>query len=67
MGAGQWEPCNAVIEGCVQPCRRIVAALTGLGETGSSMVRIGRTLIILQMAGDASRGCQIEVLISVTL
>ena len=48
--SGQWESGFGMIEGCRLPRGRIVAELAGLNESASHVVRIGRTLEILQMA-----------------
>jgi hypothetical protein len=53
--AGQREAGIVVIKGGLRPRSRVVALLTGLRESRTDVVRIRRSLKILQMAVDAVR------------
>jgi len=44
-----------------------VALIAGLGETRSDVIRIGRPLIVLQMATDAGRGAQVVIVVYVAI
>ena len=67
MRAGQRESGSRVIEGRSIPGRRIVALRAGLREIRLHVIRLGRTLEILQVAGHAGRAGQIVVAVHVTL
>ena len=56
-----------MIEGCRVPIRSRVADLALLREPGGRMVRIVRSLEIVQMAADAGRAGQVVVSIRVAL
>jgi len=56
-----------MVEGGISPCRGVVALLASLREVRSRVIGIRRALVILQMAGDASRTAQIVVVVDVTL
>ena len=65
--AGQRETRTVVIEGRICPRSRVVALIARLGETRGDVVRIGRSLIVLQMATDAGRRAQVVVVIYVAI
>ena len=44
-----------------------MALIAGLGETRSDVIRIGRPLIVLQMATDAGRGAQVVIVVYVAI
>jgi hypothetical protein len=44
-----------------------VALIARLGKTRGEVIRIGRSLIILQMATDAGRGAQVVIVVYVTI
>jgi len=69
MCAGQREAGSRVIEGRIQPAGCGVALLTGLRESRTDVVRIGRALEILQVAACASRvrAGQVVVVVDVAL
>ena len=56
-----------VVEGCVRPRGGVVALRAGLREVRSHVIRIVRSLVILQMATDAGRARQIEVAIDMAI
>jgi len=49
----QYEACAVVVEGCVEPRRRVVALVAALGEVRCNVIRIRSSLIVLQMARHA--------------
>ena len=50
MRACQCEPGTVVVKGRIQPGSRVVARIATLGEVRRDVIRIGRSLIILQVA-----------------
>lgn len=67
MGSGKGKGCLRMIERRRGPCCRGVAHVTSLRNSRCHMVRIVRSLIVLQMATHASRRRQIEIAIRVAL
>ena len=65
--AGQGKSGRGVIESRAAPGGRAVAGLARRREAGCHMVWIGRALVILQVATDASRAGQIVVIVDVTV
>ncbi len=65
--AGQREACSVVIEGRIQPGCRAVTHVAGLGQIRRHVIRIGRALVVLQVARDAGRGVQAVVIVGVTV
>ena len=63
----QGETSVVVVEACRAPGSRTVAYVALLRESGRNMVRIVRSLEIIQMAADAGRVCNVVVRIDVTL
>ena len=63
VGAGKSEPGAGMIEGRSCPGGCVVASLTGLWKLSLHVVRIGRGLVILHVAGHAG-GCR-QVVVSV--
>lgn len=64
---GQRETGAVVIEGRIRPCRRAVASIAGLREIRGYVVRIGRAVVVRQVARHTSRARQIVVVIHVTI
>ena len=48
------ERCRVMVERSIRPRRGVMALLTGLRELRRNVIRIGRALIVLQMAAYAS-------------
>ena len=69
VGAGQWEAGGRVIEIRVRPRNRVMALLAGLREAGTDVIRIRRSLEILQVTVDAGRirAAEVVVIVDVTL
>ena len=67
VGSSQSESSIGVVEGCVEPGDRVVAILASLGEVSLYVIRVGRTLIILEMARDTIGTVQVEIPVDVTL
>ena len=65
--ACQRESCAVVVERRIQPGRGAVAGLAGLGEVRCDVIRTGRALEILQVAGDARRAVQGVVIVDVAV
>lgn len=65
--AGEWKRRLGMIERCRHPRRGGVADLAGLRDPGGRVVRIGRGLVIPQVARDARGRSEIEVPICVAL
>ena len=67
--SGERESGVVVIEGRSRPGGRVVALRASLRESAGNVIRIGRTLKILQVAADTSRvrARQVEVPIDMTL
>ncbi len=63
----QWEARAGVIEGRIQPGRCGVALLAGLREVRRRVVRIGRALVVLQVARDAGRRGDVVVVADVAV
>lgn len=57
----------AVIEGCIEPGGRVVALFTGLREVRGDVIRICRSLKVLQMTTDAGCGRQVVVIVNVAI
>ncbi len=67
MGAGQRESRRVVVKGRVVPRGRGMALLTGLREAGLHVVRIGRAVEVLDVAGCAIRRCSHKLAVDVAL
>ena len=65
--ARQWEGGQIVVERRLQPGRRVVAHLTGVGESDRSMRRIVGAVVVRHVAGRACWVAQVIVPIHVTL
>ena len=65
--AGQWESRRRVIETRRLPRRGVMATLAGLRESLLHVVRVRRTLEILQVASYAGRAGQIVIVVNVAL
>jgi len=65
--AGKREARAVVVKGRIQPSRRGMALLAGLREVRRRVVRIRRALIVLQVAGDASRRGYVVVVTDVAV
>lgn len=65
--AGKRESRTRMVERRSRPRSRVVASLAGLRELGLHVARVGRASIVLQMAGNASRGGQIKIPVYVAL
>ena len=67
MSASERKCRLGMVERCRHPRGGCVADFAGLRNTGGRVIRIGRALVILQVARDAHGGRQIEVSIRVAL
>jgi hypothetical protein len=67
VGSGKGEGCLRVIECSRRPRRGRVAHVARLRNSGGHMVRIIRSLVVLQVARHTRRRCEIEVAIRVAL
>ena len=56
-----------MIERGIRPGIDVVALVAGLGKGRSHVIWISRRLIILQMAGDASRAREVEIVVDVAI
>ena len=56
-----------VVETCSRPGRCVVALLSGLRKSALHVIGIRRSLVILQVAGDAGRSRQIVVVVDVAI
>ena len=65
--SGEREAGAAVVEGRVRPGARIVALITGLREIRSNVIRIRRSLIVLEVAGHACRAIQAVIVVNVAI
>ena len=65
--SGKGESSTRVVEGCISPGSGAMAALTGLRHCCLHVIRIGRALVILQMARDACCVGQVVVSVDVAL
>lgn len=65
--AGQRKRRVVVIKGGRNPCRRVMAYLALLRKSRLNVVRIGRSVEILQVAGGAGRAVQAVVAVHVAL
>ena len=65
--SGQRESGAVVVEGRIQPGSRVVAGGAGLREVRSRVTWIRRTLVILQVAGNASRAVQVVIVVHVAI
>jgi len=67
MRSGQRESGAVVVEGRIQPGSRVVTRGARLREVRSRVIWIGRTLVILEVAGDTSRAVQVVVVVHVAI
>lgn len=67
MAPHQGESGTVVVERRVQPSRRVVALIAGLGEVARDVVRIGGAIVVLQVAGHAGRAIQSVVVVGVAI
>ena len=65
--AGERETGTVVIEDRICPRSRVVALSAGLGEARGDVIRIGCSLIVLQMTTGAGRGRQVVVVVDVAI
>ena len=63
----QRESGAVVVEGRIQPRSRVVTGGAGLREVRSRVIWICRTLVILQVTGNASRAVQVVVVVDVAI
>ncbi len=63
----QRESGAVVVECRIQPGSRVVTRGAGLREIRSCVIRIRRTLVILQVTGDAGRAVQVVVIVHVAI
>lgn len=61
MGTRQRKTCAGVVERCIQPRARVVALFATLREIRGHVVRIRRSLVILQMTAHASGSGEAEI------
>ena len=67
MHACQRKSGTVVVEGGIQPRTRVVALVAPFREVRGHVIGIRRSLIVLQMAGDASRAGEVVVVIGVAI
>jgi len=67
MRSGQHKTCTAMIERGVEPRGRVVALLASLREACRGVIRIGRTLKILEVARHTSCARQVVVIVDVAV
>lgn len=65
--AGEREPRGIVIKGCSRPGNRGVTGVASRGESALHVVRVGRSLEVLHVAGRAGPGVQAVVAVHMTL
>lgn len=65
--AGQREVGHVVVERRVRPRNCAVALGASLREVCCRMVRIRRSLVVLQVATHARRACQVEIVVDVAI
>jgi len=56
-----------MVKGRIRPGTRIVALITGLREIRSNVIRIRRSLVVLEVAGHACRAIQAVVVVNVAI
>lgn len=56
-----------MVEGRIQPCTRAMALIAGLREIPGHMVRVGRALKVLQVAGHARRTGQVVIVVDMAI
>jgi len=67
VGARQGKSSAVVIEGRVQPRSRVVALITALREVRGYVIRICRSLVVLQVTRHAGRAGQVVVVVDVAI
>jgi len=67
MGSGECEPGAGMVKGRIQPVGGVVAGVASLREIRRRMVRIGGSLVILQMTAHACRSIQAVVVVDVAV
>lgn len=65
--SGQGKSGAVVVKSRVQPGRRVVALIACLGEVGRNVIRIGRALVVSQVATHARRIRDVVVVVDVTV
>jgi len=76
VGAGSWwhrvrsgqrETGAVVVEGCVHPVRGVVTTIASLRKICRNVIRIGRPLIVLEVATHTGRAVQAVVVVNMTI
>ena len=67
MHARERKSSAVMVEGGIQPRSRVVALVAALREVRGHVIRVCRSLVVLQMARDASRAGQVVVVVDVAI
>ena len=67
MISGKREPRTGMVEGGVHPVRGVVALVAGLREVCCHVIRVCRSLVVLQVAAHASRCIQAVIIVDVAV
>jgi len=65
--AGQREPRTVVVKGCIHPVGSVVTGIAGLWEIRADVIRVRRSLVVLEMAGYARGAVQIVVVVDMAI
>jgi len=65
--AAQGESSAVVVEGRIQPGSRVVALVAGLREVRRNVIRVGRSLEVFQVAGNAGRAGQVVIIVDMAI